>query len=54
VKFPNGNLFTNEVQIKIDMLHVLMLNGIGRQVDTTDIVAIDKCDVGQRGVQLHE
>jgi hypothetical protein len=50
VNFPNGDLVTNEVEIDLNMLRALMLNRVGRQVDDTDIVAIDKCAVRQRGV----
>jgi hypothetical protein len=52
--FPNGNLVMDEVEINLNMLHALMLNRVGRQVDDTDIVTIDKCAMRQRGVQLHE
>jgi hypothetical protein len=48
--FPNGDLVTDEVEINPNMLHALMLNGVEHQVDGTYIVAIDKCDMGQRGV----
>jgi hypothetical protein len=51
---PNDNLVTDEVDIDLNILRVLMLNGVGRQVDDNDIVAIDKCDTRQRGVQLYE
>jgi hypothetical protein len=51
--FPNGILVKDEVEY-LDMLRALMLKGVGRQVDNTGIVAIDKCAVGQREVQLHE
>jgi hypothetical protein len=44
--FPNGGLVTDEVEINLDMLHALTLNRVGRQVDNTDIVAIDKCVAG--------
>jgi hypothetical protein len=54
VNFPNGDLVTDEVEINLNMLHALMLNEVGRQVDNIDIVIIDKCVAGQRGVQLHE
>jgi hypothetical protein len=54
MNFPNGDLVTDEVEINLDMLHALMLNGAGHQVDDTDIVSIDKCATGQRGVQFHE
>jgi hypothetical protein len=48
--FPNGDLVTDEVEINLNMLCVLVLNWVGRQVDDTDIVTIDKCVVRQRGV----
>jgi hypothetical protein len=51
---PNGDLVTYEVEINLNMLHALMLNWVGRQVDNTDIVTIDKCAVRHRGVQFHE
>jgi hypothetical protein len=51
--FPNGNLVTEEVEINLDMFRALILNLVGRQVDDTDIVTIDKGAAGQRGVQLH-
>jgi hypothetical protein len=51
---PNDNLITDEVDIDLNILRVLMLNRVGRQVDDNDIIAIDKCDMRQRGVQLHE
>jgi hypothetical protein len=51
---PNDNLVTDEVDFDLNILRVLMLNGVGRQVDDNDIVAIDKCDTRQRGVQLYE
>jgi hypothetical protein len=50
VNLPNGDLVTNEVEIDLNMLRALMLNRVGRQVDDTDIVTIDKCAVRQRGV----
>jgi hypothetical protein len=43
MNFPNGNLVTEKVKINLDMLRALMLNKVGRQVDTTDIVTINKC-----------
>jgi hypothetical protein len=46
---PNDNLITDEVDIDLNILRVLMLNRVGRQVDDNDIIAIDKCDMRQRG-----
>jgi hypothetical protein len=54
VNFSNGDLVTDKVEINLNMLSALMLNYVGYQVDDTDIVAIDKCSAGQRGVQFHE
>jgi hypothetical protein len=54
VNFPNGDLVTDEVKIDLDILRALMLNGVGCQVDNTNIVVIDKCTSKYRGVQLHE
>jgi hypothetical protein len=53
-KFPNGDLVTDEVEINLDMICVLLLNRVGCQVDDTDIAAIDKSPTGQRGVQLRK
>jgi hypothetical protein len=53
-KFPNGDLVTDEVEINLDMICVLLLNRVGCQVDDTDIVAIDKSPTGQTGVQLRK
>jgi hypothetical protein len=50
VNFPNDDFVTDEVEINLDMLRALMLNRVGRQVDDIDIVTIDKCDAGQRGL----
>jgi hypothetical protein len=52
--FPNSDLVMDELEISLDMLRVLMLNGVRHQVDDTNIVAIDKCAARQRGVQHHE
>jgi hypothetical protein len=50
MNLPSGDIVTDEVEINLDMFRALMLNEVGRQVDNTDIVTIDKCIAGQRGV----
>jgi hypothetical protein len=40
MNFLNDDLVMDEVEINLDMLHALMLNRVGRQVDDIDIVAI--------------
>jgi hypothetical protein len=37
----NGNAFLNEVEVDLDMLYILMLNGVGGEVDDADVVAVD-------------
>jgi hypothetical protein len=32
----------NEVEVDLDMLHTLMLNGVGGEVDGAKIVAVDE------------
>jgi hypothetical protein len=46
----NGDLFSNEVKINLDVLCSLMLNWIGGHVDCTDVVTIHQCGVPERGV----
>jgi hypothetical protein len=38
----NGNAFLNEVEVDLDMLHMLMLNGVSGEVDDADIVVVDE------------
>jgi hypothetical protein len=38
----DDNTFPNEVEIDLDMLCTLMLNGVGGEVDDADIVTIDE------------
>jgi hypothetical protein len=38
----DGNVFLNQVEVNLDMLHTLMLNGVGGEVDGTDVVAVDE------------
>jgi hypothetical protein len=40
MNFLNDDLVMDEVEINLDMIHALMLNRVGRQVDDIDIVAI--------------
>jgi hypothetical protein len=38
----DGNVFPNEVEVDLDMLHTLILNRVGGEVDDADIVTIDE------------
>jgi hypothetical protein len=44
----------DEVQINLHVLHVLMLHGIGGEVDRADIVAVDKGGALKEVVDLLE
>jgi hypothetical protein len=48
----DGHAFPHKVEVDLDMLHVLMLNGVGAEVDGTDIVTVDEGAVCQRSVEL--
>jgi hypothetical protein len=38
VNSSTGYSFANEVKIDLDMLHALVLNGVGGEVDGADVV----------------
>lgn len=39
---PDNNALTDEVKIDLNMLRVLVLNLVDREVDGIDVVAVDK------------
>jgi hypothetical protein len=39
---PDGNTLVDKVKINLNMLGALMLNGVGGEVDGTDVVAVDQ------------
>jgi hypothetical protein len=41
VDIIDGNTFPDEVEVDLDMLGTLMLNGVAREVDGADVVAVD-------------
>jgi hypothetical protein len=45
-------MFSDEVQVNLDMLGSLMLDWIGGEVDNTDIVTIDQCGATERTAKL--
>jgi hypothetical protein len=38
----DGNLLRNEVEINLNVLCVLVLNGVGGEVDDANVVTVDK------------
>jgi hypothetical protein len=38
----NGSAFPHKVEVDIDMFRALVLNGVGEEVDDTDIITVDE------------
>jgi hypothetical protein len=38
----DGHVFPHKVEADLDMLHALVLNGVGGEVDSADIVMVDE------------
>jgi hypothetical protein len=51
---PDGNVLADEVEINLNMLGALVLDGVGGEVDGVDVVAVDQSGPRQGVVQLHE
>jgi hypothetical protein len=51
---PDGNALTDKVKINLNMLDALVLNGVGREVDGADVVAVEQSGPRQGVVQLHK
>jgi hypothetical protein len=41
----DGNAFSDEVEVDLDMLDALMLNGVSGEVDGVDVVIVDESDL---------
>ena len=50
----NGNQLADEVEINLDMLRALMLDGVGGEVHIADVVAVDEGAATKRLVELEE
>jgi hypothetical protein len=51
---PDGNTLVNKVEINLNMLGALVLNGVSEEVDGADIVAVDQSGPRQGVVQLRK
>jgi hypothetical protein len=38
----DGNAFPNDVEVDLNILCTLVLNGVGGEVDSADVVTVDK------------
>jgi hypothetical protein len=45
-------VFPHKVEVDLDMLHALVLNGVGREVDDADIITVDEDALHQRSMKL--
>jgi hypothetical protein len=50
----DGNAFLDEVQVNLDMLGPLILNGVGGEVDGTYVITVDESVLRQWGMELLE
>jgi hypothetical protein len=50
----DGNALADKVKINLNMLVVLVLNGVRGEVDGDDVVAVDESGPRQRVMQLHK
>jgi hypothetical protein len=50
----DGNLLSDKMKINLHMLDVLMLNGVGGEVNGADVVTVDKGAPRRRGLELME
>jgi hypothetical protein len=41
VDITDGNAFPNEVEVDLNIFCMLMLNGVGEEVDGADVIAVD-------------
>jgi hypothetical protein len=42
VDITDGNTFSNEVEVDLDMLCTLVLNGVVGEVDSADVIIVDE------------
>jgi hypothetical protein len=50
----DGNTFPDEVEVDLDMLCTLVLNGVGGEVDDTVVVTVDESALWQQSMELLE
>jgi hypothetical protein len=50
----NGNAFSDKMEVDLDMLCTLVLNGVGGEVDGADIITVDESALWQWSIELLE
>jgi hypothetical protein len=48
----DGHTFPHKVEVDLNMLHALMLDGVGGAVDDADVIAVDEGAIHQRSEEL--
>jgi hypothetical protein len=48
----DGHAFPHKVEVDLDMLRALVLNGVGGEVDSADVVTVDESALRQWKVEL--
>jgi hypothetical protein len=48
----DGHAFPYKVEVDLDMLHAMVLNVVGREVDDADVVTVDEGTLCQRSMKL--
>jgi hypothetical protein len=48
----DGHVFPHKVKVDLDILHALVLNGVGGEVDSADIVTVDEGALRQWSMKL--
>jgi hypothetical protein len=51
---PDSNALTDKLEINLNMLGAPVLNGVGGEIDSADVVAVDQSGPQQGVVQLHK
>jgi len=52
--FTEGDSFSNEVQVDLNMLGLLMLNRVGGEVNDADIIAVDHYSTTEWAAKLYQ
>jgi hypothetical protein len=47
MNITNGHVFTHKVEVDLDMLHTLVLNGVGGELDDTNVITVDESALPQ-------
>jgi hypothetical protein len=48
----DSNPVANKVQVDLHMLRPLILNGVGGEIHSADVIAVDECALGEPAMKL--